>query len=359
MPANQYLQYVHSFRGFAILNIVAIHAFAIAIVIPQDWSPDRTAPLFVLNEVLFHDSTVYFAVISGLLFSSVLRSRGYRRFFASKILYVLLPYVFCTVAFSFVRFSRLDTGVLAFPVSVSDYLNSILPNLMKGEAQFTFWYIPVLLVIFVLTPLLARLVEAKSYSAIMVWIVMSLPLIYSRPPFEPGTSQITTGSIIYFAGAYTVGLYLGDNLEERLESILKYRWLILATAVFASGLLAILHFEEINRFGNYSLRESLYYLQKLCIGSLVLVWLKSRFENQPRWLSAFADAAFSIYFLHIFFILLLAHFLWDFLHVASLQPWSIYLTGSIYFIFSLSLSLLVVKSLQACIGRYSRLLIGS
>ena len=359
MPANQYLQYVHSFRGFAILNIVAVHAFAIAVIIPQDWAPDRTAPLYVFNQVLFHDSTIYFAVISGLLFSSILHSRGYRRFFASKILYVLLPYTFCTIIFSLVRVTRGETGTLTFPVNLSDYLQSVLPNLLKGEALFTFWYIPVLLIIFVLTPLLAKLVQAKSYGAIMVWIVMLLPLVFSRPPFTPGTIQITVGSVIYFAGAYTVGLYIGDDLAARLETVRKYSTLILVAAVTTSILLSILHFKDIDRFGDFSLRESLYYLQKLSIGSLVLVWLKSRLENQPRFLSAFADAAFSIYFLHAFFIVLLAHFLWDFLHIERFQPWSIYLSGSIYFVFSLLLSLLVVKSLQAIIGRYSRLLVGS
>ena len=65
MKKNGYLGYVHSFRGFAILNIVAIHALAIALVVPADWKPDITSPLFVLNETLFHDSTLYFALISN------------------------------------------------------------------------------------------------------------------------------------------------------------------------------------------------------------------------------------------------------------------------------------------------------
>jgi len=58
MSSNGFLGYVHSFRGFAILNIVAIHALAFAQLIPADWELDKTTPLYVLTETLFHDSTL-------------------------------------------------------------------------------------------------------------------------------------------------------------------------------------------------------------------------------------------------------------------------------------------------------------
>lgn len=32
-----YLGYIHSFRGFAILNVVAVHALSLAIIIPRNW----------------------------------------------------------------------------------------------------------------------------------------------------------------------------------------------------------------------------------------------------------------------------------------------------------------------------------
>ena len=47
MIKKGYLGYVHSFRGFAILNIVAIHAFAFALLIPLDFEADQTAPSIV------------------------------------------------------------------------------------------------------------------------------------------------------------------------------------------------------------------------------------------------------------------------------------------------------------------------
>ncbi len=75
-----FLGYLHSFRGFAIINIVAIHAFGYAIFITNKNSFDPKDPIDIANGLLFHNSTIYFAVISGILFSVVLKSKGYKRF---------------------------------------------------------------------------------------------------------------------------------------------------------------------------------------------------------------------------------------------------------------------------------------
>ncbi len=354
-----YLGYIHSFRGFAILNVVAVHALALAIIIPRNWAADPTAPLSVLNETLFHDSTLYFALISGLLFASILRARGYASFYRSKAMHVLLPYIVCTIVFSLVRWDETGNGVLAWPTGWSDYIDSILPNLIHGEAQFTFWYIPVLLILFAITPLLSALTAAKSYAALPAWAMMLAPLVFSRPDFDEGTHQIVAGTIIYFAGAYTVGVYLGHRLEPLLDRIAAYRNPLIAAALLSSAILVELQLAQINRFGSYSLQETFFYLQKMSLAALVLLWLRALENKQPRWLTYFADEAFSIYFLHVFFILLLADLAWPFVHDPRFLPWSVYLGGVAYFTFALAMSLLVVRLLRKLLGKNSRLLIGS
>jgi hypothetical protein len=359
MNKSGFLGYVHSFRGFAILNIVAIHALGIALAVPANWENDPTAPVYVLNETLFHDSTLYFALISGLLFSSVLSSRGYLRFYRNKLLYVLSPYVFCTIVFSVLRWNMQGTGVFAWPEDLSDYLGSIWPNLVRGEAQFTYWYIPVLFIMFALTPLLSKLTRASSYAAIPAWLIMLSPLVFSRPEFAEGILQVNVGTVLYFTGAYTAGLYLGNNLGTYLDRIALYQKALLVIALASSVALAVLQFEQINRFGSYSLQESIFYIQKLSIAAIVMVWLQKQAGNQPRLLTFFATEAFSIYFLHIFFILLLADIFWGFLHSTGLKPWTIYLSGPVYFVFALGMSVLVVHVLRRILGKHSRLVIGS
>jgi len=359
MNNRPFFDYVHSFRGFAILHIVAIHAFAFAMIVPRSWEPDITAPLYVLNETIFHDSTLYFALISGLLYSAVLGKSGLRRFYRNKALYVLSPYIFCTIIFSAMRWNTAGTGVFVGPENFADYAGSILPNLMRGEAQFTYWYIPVLLVLFALTPLLSRLTRATINGVSPAWLIMLLPLVFSRPEFAPGVLQVNAGTLTYFAGAYTVGLYLGNDLDSRLDYLAKYRTWILLLAVFSSVAIMAAQFQGLNRFGFFSLQESLYYVQKLSLAAVVLIWLKGRASDQPRWLTPFAGDAFAIYFLHIFFIILLADMFWPFLHDENFQPLTIYLSGWVYLLFALGASVLVVNLVRALFGKYSRLLIGS
>jgi surface polysaccharide O-acyltransferase-like enzyme len=97
---TSFLGYLHSFRGFAIINIVFIHAFGYALYEFNNQSIDLKSPYSIGNELLFHNSTIYFAVISGILFSVVLKSKGYKRFYSNKFKNVLLPYLFLTLFFS-------------------------------------------------------------------------------------------------------------------------------------------------------------------------------------------------------------------------------------------------------------------
>ena len=59
---------VHAFRGFAILNILAIHCTALAVLFQQT-TPGLNQPpqhlaeaIYPVSQALFHGSTIYFAL---------------------------------------------------------------------------------------------------------------------------------------------------------------------------------------------------------------------------------------------------------------------------------------------------------
>ena len=81
-----YLHDLHAFRGVAILAIVMAHAAGLVLIQnARAAGGTQFAPTVkAINEVLWHDSTVFFALISGLLFSAVLAPRGWRAFFRGK-----------------------------------------------------------------------------------------------------------------------------------------------------------------------------------------------------------------------------------------------------------------------------------
>lgn len=75
-------------------------------------------------------------------------------------------------------------------------------------------------------------------------------------------------------------------------------------------------------------------------------------------LGYFADAAFAIYFLHIFFLDLAAGALWSLFHLPQWQPVSVYLAGVVMLGFCVGMSMVVVRSSRAVFGKRSRMLFG-
>jgi len=66
---------------------------------------------------------------------------------------------------------------------------------------------------------------------------MLLPLVYSHPIFDSAVSQVNFGTLVYFGGAYMVGIYLGNNLAPTLDRIAGYRSYLFAGAIAPSVVL--------------------------------------------------------------------------------------------------------------------------
>ncbi len=121
--------------------------------------PDMSDYLLIwaVFETIAHNGTVFFALISGLLYSTVLAGRGWLSFFRSKVMNVILPYVFFSLLFTAILFSGID-GISLFSGNLGDFAREAFGNILTGSASFHFWYLPVLVGLFALTPLLAWIV---------------------------------------------------------------------------------------------------------------------------------------------------------------------------------------------------------
>ena len=89
MNEKGFLSEIHAFRGLAILAIVGAHTWSFLIF----WTgalDDALKPVFWLTESLFHGSTLYFAIISGILFQKILINKSWQSFYQSKLTNVVL-----------------------------------------------------------------------------------------------------------------------------------------------------------------------------------------------------------------------------------------------------------------------------
>lgn len=351
---KHFVGYLHSFRGFAILNILAIHAFVFSLLAAQNFSWNKTGFITIINETLFHDSTIYFAVISGILFSTVLKQKGYIQFFKSKIFNVFLPYLFFTLFFSLFKLGEMDNGFV-LRQNWQEYPIDILSRLIVGTAQFTYWYIPVLFFLFVMTPILSFICDRKKMGPSALVLISIAPLFISRSAW----SDPSLSTPIYFLGSYALGIFLGQNLEENLNWMLARTKLLLAIALFTSILVAFFQWAQIEKITIVSVQESTYYLQKLALSALFLLWLRQKGDRQPKWMAPFANSAFSIYFLHAAFMWTLTYYLTPLISQNGIYPFNILGGGIVLFVSSLLLSQMLVLLSRKAFGKYSRMLIGS
>ena len=217
--AHVFYHHLHFFRAITILLIVGAHAWIMPLLsYTDDFSIDPQLKL--LNsffQAFFHDGTVLFAFISGLLFTLVLHNNSWKTFFFSKVNNVLLPYIVITFVYTFIQWKLVWVGFSKVdPDNTMGFLSAAITNVPKGLAGFHLWYIPVLFVLFICTPLLKVLVEGKA--KIILGIILLAPLLVSRewPYFSWQT-------VVYFAGAYVLGMIVGAHYKNSLRLIAQYK----------------------------------------------------------------------------------------------------------------------------------------
>ncbi|WP_375283567.1 acyltransferase family protein [Marinicauda pacifica] len=347
-----FIEPLHAFRGVAIVNIVAVHAGSLAIYDFGGGTQDRGGLrlLAALNEVLFHSATLYFAFISGLLFSAVLSARGWPRFFANKLKYVLLPYVVMSTLFTALHW-HWSQHFDVFSGSPLAFVQTAGQHILAGTAMDPFWYIPVLACLFALTPAVHALLERKSLRW-MVWLLVLAPLLVSRTG-----ADVSVANVVYFLGAYACGMALGrDYAAASLWIEGHARWLALAAILLGLALLALI-WTGYDRVGPVSVRETLFYLQKGALAGVFLTIL-SRWQTIPPLLARLADHAFAIYFLHLFALYTLAAGLRG-LVGTPVPLYGVALVFGGLLAASLGVCLAVSAGFRAALGKRARLLIGS
>ncbi|MEO0895223.1 MAG: acyltransferase [Bacteroidota bacterium] len=356
---ENFIGYLHSFRGFAILCILAIHALIPPLIVSNNMQGlDMTNPVAIGNEVLFHDSTIYFAIISGILFTAVLKAKGWRRFYTSKLKYVVLPYIFFSALFTLVNFLTGQMGEIE--LNAVNYFRELGLDLIFGTSQFQFWYIPVLFFLYAVTPLLDWLGSNKNLGLIPLILIILTPLVVSRIPFD-GSRGLHIETMIYFTGSYALGMLIGTDLEKSMDWFNRNIMILIGVSVISTAMLIYGYMNDINLVGpdsfKVSLLESLFYIQKIALSGLVLVGFKNMEARQPTWLDGFATDAFGLYFLHGFFAFMTFIFMMPLFQTQN--SFMIILNGLLVFAFSLIMSTLVIRGMRLLLGKRSRMIVGS
>ncbi|MCC7280281.1 MAG: acyltransferase [Chromatiaceae bacterium] len=340
-----FLRHIHYFRGFVILNIVLVHTW----VAPREFSDRDDARLInLIAAIAFHDSTIYFVFISGFLFYYLSHRFDLLRYYKTKLVFVVSPYILMTTLVLLARGGL--SGLVTERIELEAFVGDWIYALFHGTAQVQYWYIPFIVPVFLVSPLLLRIPQ-RAWPTLAV-IAALVPLLGTRTG-----STLSLGLYLYLFPVYLIGIYAAMDYQAFSTLIKRRLVLLVALAVLSTGVLALFA-GRVYLWGPFNLNESLFYVQVLAICFIALV-LFQRLEGwKSPLLDAFATYSFSIFFLHLLVELGPVKLLWYEL-VDQLAP-GLMLPLSLLFAIGVAFATLGVCILaKRLLGQYSRWIIGT
>ncbi|WP_298488387.1 acyltransferase [uncultured Maribacter sp.] len=285
MTKKKFLWSFHYFRAFAILNIILIHTWRF----PPNSSYELGSNFVdTTRDMLFHGSTIYFLFISGFLFHYLSKKFSTYTYYLGKFKNVVLPYLFISICFILME----DFIGVKTSLSFNEYLLRLVDKLIKGTASFQFWYIPFIILVFLISPFFLK-IKKESF-------IKYIPILFLLPILGTRTSiSITFWQFVYFLPAYLIGMYSSINYDYFIGLIKQYKNYIYATAIVSSIILLYVN-HDLNYYNLFSPRESLVYIQKMSITFIFLNIFKNISSNKVPFLNLIANCSFALYFTHAF-----------------------------------------------------------
>ena len=342
-----FLSYIHSFRAVAILFIVAGHC-----VYLFEWEGHWIES--VLRSV-FQNGTVLFVFVAGFLFQHLSGRFEYRRYLKSKLKNVIAPYIVVSIPMLAVQYltsrSSFDPSRgFEFPTLA----HNIAWNYLTGYHILPFWFIPMIVVFYLIAPVLLWMDRAR-------WPYYVMPALFAVAVLAHRPENITQTyhSCITFLPVYIYGMWSSRYRESLMPWVQR---LLLPLTALAAALVSVEVF-LLDRGGAivsrlpFSTENGVFdtnALQKILLCWVLMAWL-DRYDDQVRGaLATLADLSFGIFFLHMYFIQAWAHLL----------PGENFPHGNLLKYFGLvsvvvGLSVLVILVVKRIFGKRSRMIVGS
>ncbi|MFM9840175.1 MAG: acyltransferase family protein [Cyclobacteriaceae bacterium] len=350
---NNFLSYIHNFRGFAILLIVGVHC--------------RTSLLWPEDSIFLHlltygldSSTILFVFISGFLFQYLNAEKfNYSDYLSKKIKYVIIPYVLISIP------ALLDKLLIETDAHwMSSFYKGLYPPfqvvymLATGKHSGPFYFIPMISIIFLISPILYR-IQKTNYFSVITAVVVGIGLF----TYAYGYYATLLESLIYFLPVYLFGMWASKN-REWILGVSNYILLGMVGLYLTIFYLEMSHAVKVEHL--HFFESTPHYLtsqfnwgklKELILAIVLLIFfyrlsLRGKNLNYLAWLGSFS---FGIYFVHIYFINVIELTL-NYFHISRMQ------NGIGYFAFTaaiIGISALTVYIIKKVFSEKSRILIGS
>jgi peptidoglycan/LPS O-acetylase OafA/YrhL len=329
---REQLHYIQAARVIAIFLVVLSHTRFLFHPDDAVWSP---AMLLLLRSI-----NLIFIFISGFLFQYLSATFHYRSYLKSKWRNVVLPYLICSIPALFMFLSGIkDVSKTGAPAFVDSGVEVTLFLLLTGSHLTPFWFIPVMVIFYLLSPLFLALDRHPRFY-LLLWPLLVLSFALSRSPGDVSPLH----NAAFYLPVYLGGMCLA-HLRERVMPALA-RWYPL----LAGAILLPLLFHE-GSFG----QEGVYLVSKLLFCLAVLGLLYRYVNGLPPLMIRLGDMSFGVFFVHQYVIASIEK-VQHRLHVTPMSGIGTFILAAILVT---AVSLAIVRLVQLTAGRHSRQLIGA
>ena len=296
--SRKFLNSINYFRGIAIIIIVMAHSYGVA-----HWNvyhnPTTLEKFFYSLNL---NGSVFFVFISGFLYNHIFYAKfDYQKFMLKKAKYVLLPYLVCS-AIPIWQTVFLRDGGHFLPDALQDRpLLSILWFIGTGRAVYAYWYIPMIMLIFAISPLINYLIRSQH---LLNAFFLLLPI--STIVHRPVNNMNPLHSLVYFLPVYLLGIYTSIH-QRKIYSYLKSNrnQIIILLIALGLGAIQVLLFNQSGNFNKsfFSVTvPDINLIQKILLSFLFLAVLDRYEQADIKSMKKTAETSFAIYFIHPFLI---------------------------------------------------------
>ncbi|OCG62606.1 acyltransferase family protein [Gilliamella sp. GillExp13] len=348
----QKIHSIHVLRGVAIIMIVFSHCLGVF----KNTHLIANSYLFSFLNLFAFNFTTFFVLIAGFLFQHLTYKFHTKTYYLSKFKTVVCPYIsvsiFCFVFFHYQYLSNLPW----FSLTETSVVSSIVRMMLTGTQLLPLWFIPMIIIIYLMAPLLyfwskKNLIVAGLIA--MFWVVM-----FTKPDF---TQPVL--NLLHYGPVYLIGMMIKQNYQIIMKTVKDSLFLV----VFLFGLCFFVPFAY--RYMSHLGVEKLYYdtLQKIILFILALYFLdglnhKTNEGKLYKFFSYMANISFPIYFIHEIIVLELEQLL----YISPLgyviktdNGWLASLGAVIFLVSTLIVSVIIAKIITLVFKNKAKYLIGA
>lgn len=352
---RQFLPYIHTLRGVAILYVLAVHARGFE----SNWisEPNTFRILDTFSDPSEGNGTTLFLFIGGFLFQHLnARHFHFGKYLKQKFKNLILPYLVVSLPLILVRLNT-DFKSPALPDDFHEWsdLHQAGHFLLTGAHLPPFWFISTIILFYFTAPLLHLIDKPWFYKYLFPIIIIACLFTY-RPEHNANTLL----SYLHFITVYITGMWASHYKDRILsgKTTIIYALLAVYLLLCVGELTGVITTSRNITFEDVLAGTIVFnvYLFKALI--LCFLWLEFFFRMQERsmpLLELLGSYSFGLFFVHYFFISL-SREIFEYNGITLDFSLATYL---VYFVIITGVSVAAVFIVKRITGKYSRYVIGS